>query len=197
MGDRRRRQSAEKQRKQAKANLGKVIGEGNRKINEAERNEARAEKHLDRMRMGYSEGAKLYYDMYKTLATLTTGSILVIVALSRGLLPFNQDYSFLLWFAYLGLLLSMLASLISMELITSGVFVTLTKEAEDIERFSDATDNRLKRRTRISGWSFALGIYAFVLFVALPPLVPLLGWQVSALFVVLPLAAWLLLRKWL
>ncbi len=109
MGDRRRRQSAEKQRKQAKANLGKVIGEGNRKINEAERNEARAEKHLDRMRMGYSEGAKLYYDMYKTLATLTTGSILVIVALSRGLLQFNQDYSFLLWFAYLGLLLSMLA----------------------------------------------------------------------------------------
>ena len=68
----------------------------------------------------------------------------------------------------------MLASLISMEIITSGVFVTLTKEAEDVDRFSDATDNRLKRRTRISGWSFALGIYAFVLFVALPPLVPLL-----------------------
>lgn len=84
MGDRRRRQSAEKQRKQAKANLGRVIDEGNRKINDAERNEATAEKHLDRMRMGYSEGAKLYYDMYKTLATLTTGSILVIVALSRA-----------------------------------------------------------------------------------------------------------------
>lgn len=51
MGDRRRRQSAEKQRKQAKAYLGRVIGEENRKINDAERNEARAEKHLDRMRM--------------------------------------------------------------------------------------------------------------------------------------------------
>ena len=197
MGDRRRRQSAEKQRKQAKANLSKVIGEGDRKINEAERNEIRAEKHLDKMRMGFSQGAKLYYDMYQTLATLTTSSILVIVALSRGILLSNQDYSFLLWFAYLGLLLSMLASLISMELITSGVFVTLTKEAEDIERFSDATDNRLKRRTRISGWSFALGIYAFVLFVVLPTLVPLLGWQVFALFVVLPLSAWVLLRKWL
>jgi hypothetical protein len=116
------------------------------------------------VRVGYSEGAKLYYDIYKTLATLTTGSILVIVALSRGLLPDNAAYAPLLWLAYLGLLVSMLAALISMELITSGVFVTLTKEAEDIESFSESTNNRLRWRTRVAGWAFALGVYLFVVF---------------------------------
>jgi hypothetical protein len=29
------------------------------------------------------------------------------------------------------------------------------------------------------------------------PLVPMLGWQVFALFGVLPISAWLLLKKWL
>jgi hypothetical protein len=187
----------DRKRKQAKGNLDRAVSEGDRKITEAERNESRANKHLDRIRMGYSEGTKLYYDIYKTLATLTTGSILVIVALSRGLLKSNAAFTPLLWLAFLGLLVSMGAALISMELITSGVFITLTQEADEIERFAESTDRRLRRRTRISGWSFALGIYAFVVFVGLPPLVPQLGWLAYALFAVsLPLV-WLLLKKWL
>lgn len=73
--------------------------------------------------MGYSEGARLYYNIYKTLATLTTGFILVMVALSGGLLTSNAAFTPLLWLAFLGLLVSMGAALISMELITSGVFI--------------------------------------------------------------------------
>jgi len=149
------------------------------------------------MRTGYSEGARLYYDIYKTLATLTTGSILVMVALSRGLLTSNAAFTPLLWLAFLGLLVSMGAALISMELITSGVFISLTREANEIERFAEGTDKRLRRRTRISGWSFALGIYAFVVFAGLPPLVSLLGSLAYVLFAVFPPLVWLLLKKWL
>lgn len=157
-GDRRRRQNADRKRKEAENDLKKVTEEGDRTIRSAERNVEYAEKHLDRMRAGYSEGTKLYYDIYKTLATLTTGSILVIVALSRGLLTSNAVFTPLLWLAFLGLLVSMGAALMSMELITSGVFITLTREANEIEGFAESTDKRLRRRTRISGWSFALSL---------------------------------------
>ncbi len=197
MGDRRQMQNADRKRKQAENNLKKVTEEGNRTNMAAEKNVEYAEKHLDRMRAGYSEGTKLYYDIYKTLATLTTGSILVIVALSRDLLTSNAAFTPLLWLAFLGLLVSMGAALISMELITSGVFVTLTREADEIERFADSTNDKLRRRTRISGWSFAISLYAFVVFVALPPLLSLVGWWAYLPFPILPPLVWLLLKRWL
>lgn len=197
MSDRRQRQNADRKRKQTETNLKKTTEEGDRTIKSAEKNVEYAEKHLDRMRAGYAEGTKLYYDIYKTLATLTTGSILVIVALSRGLLTSNAAFTPLLWLAFLGLLVSMGAALISMELITSGVFVTLTREANEIERFAESTDKRLKRRTRISGWSFALSLYAFVIFIVLPPLLSLVGWWVYLPISILPFLVWLLLKRWL
>ena len=197
MGDRRQRQNADKKRKQAGENLKKVSEEGDRASRSAERKVDEAGKHLDRMRAGFSEGAKLYYDIYKTLATLTTGSILVIVALSRGILASNAAYTPLLWFAFLGLIVSMGAALISMELITSGVFVTLTREANEIERFAVSTDKRLRRRTRIACWSFALSLYMFVVFAALPPLLSLAGWGAYLFVPILPLLVWLLLKRWL
>lgn len=197
MGDRRRRQNAASKRKQAERDLKKVAEESDRTIKAAERNVDEAGKHLDRMRAGYSEGARLYYDIYKTLATLTTGSILVIVALSRGLLASNAAYTPLLWIASLGLLVSMGTALISMELITSGVFVTLTREASEIETFAESTNKKLRRRTRISGWSFALSLYTFVIFVALPPLLSLVGWWAYLPFPILPLLVWFLLKRWL
>lgn len=197
MGDRRRRQNADSKRKQAERDLKKVAEESDQTIKAAERNVDEAGKHLDRMRAGYSEGARLYYDIYKTLATLTTGSILVIVALSRGLLASNAAYTPLLWIAFLGLLVSMGTALISMELITSGVFVTLTREANEIETFAESTNKKLRRRTRISGWSFALSLYTFVIFVALPPLLSLMGWWAYLPFPILPLLVWFLLKRWL
>lgn len=190
MSDRRQRQNADRKRKQADNNLKKVTEDGDRTVESAE-------KHLDRMRAGYAEGTKLYYDIYKTLATLTTGSILVIVALSRGLLTSNAAYTPLLWLAFLGLLVSMGAALMSMELITSGVFVALTRGANEIEKFAESTNDRLKRRTRISGWCFALSLYMFVVFVVLPPLLSLVGWWAYLPFPILPLLVWFLLKRWL
>jgi len=50
--------------------------------------------------MGFSEGAKLYYDTYQTLAALTTGSIPVIVVLPKDLLLSEGSYQ-LPWSAFL------------------------------------------------------------------------------------------------
>ncbi|MDP9485082.1 MAG: hypothetical protein M3Q49_04700 [Actinomycetota bacterium] len=190
MGDRRQRQNADRKRKQADKNIEKVTKEGDRTVEHAE-------KHLDRMRAGYAEGTKLYYDIYKTLATLTTGTILVIVALSKELLASSAAFTPLLWFAFLGLLVSMGAALMSMELITSGVFVALTRGADEIEGFAESTNRRLRRRTRISGWSFALSLYALVIFVILPLMLPLVGLWAYLPVPTLPLLVWLLLKRWL
>jgi hypothetical protein len=52
--------------------------------------------------MGLSEGAKLYYDTYETLAALTTGSIPVIVVLPKDLLLSEGSYQSLPWSAFFG-----------------------------------------------------------------------------------------------
>jgi|SRR5215217_6086847 len=96
--------------------------------------------------MGFSEGAKLYYDTYKTLAVLTTGFIPVIVVLPKDLLLSEGSYQSLPWSAFFGLLVGLLAALISIELTTFGVFVLLTEEAEEIERRAEGTNNRSKWR---------------------------------------------------
>ena len=73
----------------------------------------------------------------------------------------------------------------------------MTKEAEDIERFSESTNNRLKWRTRVAGWALALGVYLFVVFVALPPLAAVIGAWAYPPFAVLPGLVYMALRKWL
>ena len=87
----------------------------------------RSERHLERMRNGYSEGAKLYYDSFKTRATITTGCILVILALSGGVLPTNKAYIPILWVSCTLLLFSIIASLKTMEGVTTNVFTLLTR----------------------------------------------------------------------
>jgi hypothetical protein len=165
----------------------------------ADKAEHRAERHVERMRSGYAEGTRLYYDSFKTQATLTTGSILVIAALSEGLLSTNTPYRPLLWFSYVSLLFSMLAALKTMDTITGNVFETLAREekpqpvtpedkgdaqarqaeeaqkADALKRRSEQSFTILKRRSRMASWSFYAGIGAFALFVVMPPLVDLVG----------------------
>jgi hypothetical protein len=154
---------------------------------------------LVRIRTGYAEGTKLFFEMFKTQATLTTASILVIAALSEGLLPANEAYRPLLWFSYVSLLFSMLASLKTMDVVTANVFSTLTREdrpppvvpedepdvrareaeeakkAEAIEQASERSLSILQRRSRWASWSFYAGIGTFALFIIAPPLVDLVG----------------------
>ncbi|CAA9458403.1 MAG: hypothetical protein AVDCRST_MAG14-2031 [uncultured Rubrobacteraceae bacterium] len=50
------------------------------------------EKYLERMRSGYAEGIKLFYDSFKTRATLTSAIIVVILALSREVSSVSPAY---------------------------------------------------------------------------------------------------------
>src|ERR671929_2346493 len=95
--DRRNRQAKQKrlQEAQAEADDAKHHLEHTKYL--ADKAEHQAESYLERMRSGYSEGAKLYYDSFKTQATITTGCILVILALAGGVIPTNPGYVPLLW----------------------------------------------------------------------------------------------------
>jgi hypothetical protein len=147
------------------------------------------EKYLERMRNGYAEGTKLYYDSFKTRATLTTASIVVILGLSRDVLSADPVYGPVLW-ASVGLLFfSMVAALRTLDGITNNVFDTLTnehaptsirdgtevKEADYVKQAREESNRRLTLRTQIASASFLSGIGAFAIYVALPPLVGLVG----------------------
>jgi hypothetical protein len=219
--DRRRRQAQQKKAREAQANVERSKADETaqmRKLEEAKHDlehtkylsdkaERQAEGHLVRIRTGYAEGSKLFFEMFKTQATLTTGSILVIAALSEGLLPENEPYRPLLWFSYVSLLFSMLASLRTMDVVTANVFSTLTgedrpppvvpedeaavrareaeeaKKANAIEQASERSLSILQRRSRWASWSFYAGIGTFALFVIAPPLVDLVGIVGAALVI--------------
>jgi hypothetical protein len=217
--DRRRRQAQQQKVRDAKANVERQKANEKEKMREvekakdhlehtkylADKAEHRAEGRLVRLRAGYAEGAKLYFDMFKTQATLTTGSILVIAALSEGLLSANDTFRPLLWFSYASLLFSMLASLKTMDVVTANVFSTLTHEdrpqpvipedevdvrareaeetrkADALQQKSERSLTTLQRRSRWASWSFYAGIGTFALFVVMPPLVDLVGTVLAAL----------------
>jgi hypothetical protein len=219
--DRRRRQAQQKKLKEAQKNVERAKADEKAKMRRveeakdhlehtkylADKAERQAEGHLVRIRTGYAEGTKLFFEMFKTQATLTTGSIIVIAALSEGLLPANAAYRPLLWFSYLSLLFAMLASLKTMDIVTASVLSTLTREdrpppvipedeadvrareaaeakkADAIEQASERSLSILQRRSQWASWSFYSGIGTFALFVIAPPLVDLVGIVEAALVI--------------
>jgi hypothetical protein len=182
------RQSADKNLAKSWDELARA-GSKEKEVEDAKYWSDATEHHLERMRNGYSEGTKLYYDSFKTRATLTTGSIVVIVALAGGVLPTEEAYAPILWLCCALLLFSMVASLRTMEGIITNVFTVLTNEVpplkirdgveveepEDWKQLREREEKRLARRSRIASGSFLLGLGAFVVYVALPPLIGLLG----------------------
>jgi hypothetical protein len=217
--DRRRRQAQHRKAREAQTNVERAKADEKAKMRRveeakghlehtkylADKAERQAEGRLVRIRTGYAEGTKLFFEMFKTQSTLTTGSILVIAALSEGLLSANDTYRPLLWFSYVSLLFSMLASLKTMDVVTANVFSTLTREdrpppvipedeadvrareaeeakkAEAIEQASERSLSILQRRSRWASWTFYAGIGSFALFVITPPLVDLVGIVEAAL----------------
>jgi hypothetical protein len=168
------------------------------------------EKHLERMRNGYAEGTKLFYDSFKTRATLTTASIVVILGLSRSILSADAAYGPILWVSVGLLLFSMVAALRTLDGITINVFDTLTNEdaptsirdgterieAEHLREAKERSNRRLTWRTRLASTSFISGIGAFAAYVALPPLVHLVGlWPSLGILVGAVIATVFLYRK--
>jgi hypothetical protein len=84
------------------------------------------------------------------------------------------------------LLFSMVASLRTMEGVITNVYTVLTNEVsplkirggveepEDWKQLREREEKRLAHRSRIASGSFLLGLGAFVVCVALPPLIRLL-----------------------
>lgn len=210
MSDRRRRQAQQKKlhevKKEAQAKREQreleVQGAQDR-VESAQYWNDKTENYLDRVRNGYAEGSKLFFESFKTRATLTTGSIVVIAALSEAVLPVNEGYKFLIWLSYGSLLLSMLAALTTLDRLTVGVYMTLTNEddpsqlrteegrerahekAEALKEQSNENSARLARRSKLAAWTFYAGIGLFLLFLVLPPLVGTIGvaWAIVSLLV--------------
>src|SRR5687768_7623569 len=86
--DRRRRQAQHRKAREAQANVDRAKANEKAKLRKleeakdhlehtkylADKAERQAEGHLVRIRTGYAEGTKLFFEMFKTQATLTTGS---------------------------------------------------------------------------------------------------------------------------
>lgn len=121
-------QNKQKNLTNSKAHLEQVEKDADRNVESKRYWADKEEGYLERMRNGYSEGSKLYYDSFRTRATLTTGSILVILALSNSVLSINPTYSWLIWIPFVLLGISMVSSLKAMDLVTASVFSTLTNE---------------------------------------------------------------------
>jgi hypothetical protein len=99
------------------------------------------------------EGNKLFYDTFKHLTTLSTGSILILVALLEKLFT-NPRWKFLVIIALVSFIVSIITSILSMFFVAGAitdVALSTEKRAEDIVAF-------------VSTIAFLLGIISFVVF---------------------------------
>lgn len=202
-------QNKQKNLTNSKAQLEQVEKDADRDVESSRYWADKEEGRLERMRNGYSEGSKLYYDSFRTRATLTTGSILVILALSNSVLSTNPAYSWLIWIPFVLLGISMVSSLKAMDLVTASVFSTLTNEEaptrirdgveqldeEALSKKLDEQNKGLSSSSRLASGSFLSGIGSFVLYAAFPPLNALIGIVLSIAILVTAAGAAVALYK--
>lgn len=202
-------QNKQKNLTNSKAHLEQVEKDADRNVESKRYWADKEEGYLERMRNGYSEGSKLYYDSFRTRATLTTGSILVILALSNSVLSINPTYSWLIWIPFVLLGISMVSSLKAMDLVTASVFSTLTNEEaptrirdgveqldeEALSKKLDEQNKGLSSSSRLASGSFLSGIGSFVLYAAFPPLNALIGIVLSIAILVTAAGAAVALYK--
>lgn len=136
------------------------------KVEGAEREERAAEEKVDEALREFLqatiqprvEGSKLKFEVHKLRATLGGASIVGIAAISGVVLPPEPDHVWILFSAFLALLLSVVLSLGSMERIGTYVENTLVIGHEP---------EALDVRSWIARWAFPAGIAAFLVFVTL------------------------------
>jgi hypothetical protein len=101
-----------------------------------------------------TEGNKLLHETKKQLVTISSGSILVLIALLEKLFA-APKWKILVAVAFLGFLSCIIASLRMMGAISLNVGAAYTKDTQPIE----------KPASRIANLSFGLAIGALVVFV--------------------------------
>lgn len=164
-----KRQNAVENLKEAEKNLEKVEQEADLqgKRDDLEHKKYTVEQRkfeLERADKAYLEGSKLYFDLFKTQATLTTGAIVAITALTGAFLMPDPVFVLLLWLSYASLLLSIAPALKTMDRITINVYTTLGSRELDqtMDKHLD-----LGRRTKLAQYSFYVGLVLFVVFAAI------------------------------
>jgi hypothetical protein len=101
-----------------------------------------------------TEGNKLLHDTMKQLITISSGSILIMIALLEKL--FNSPrWKFLVAVAFLGFLICTISSLVMMRTISLNVGASYEKSTQNIERPA----------RRVAYTSFLLAVAALVVFV--------------------------------
>ena len=103
-----------------------------------------------------TEGNKLLHDTLKQLITISSGSILVLVALLEKLFT-HPRWKWLVVVAFLGFLVSIVASLIQMNAISLNVGASYSKGFQHVERPANVS----------AAGSFLIAIGALVVFVVI------------------------------
>ncbi|CAN5170235.1 hypothetical protein BH23BAC1_BH23BAC1_23080 [soil metagenome] len=101
------------------------------------------------------EGNKLFYDVFKHLTTLSTGSILILVAFLENLFV-NPQYKFLI-------AISLLCFIIN----TVGAARMMFFQAHAVMSLKESTDKMGKVSFMVTVSSFLIGITSFVVFALL------------------------------
>jgi len=154
----------EERRREAEYNLEAVKRDDDVNVSLA-RDELEARiRETQRAGTAYLEGSKLYFDAFKTGATLAIGSIGGVAAVA-GLLGPGLDYIPIIVAFVVFLLVSVLSALGGMRVVSALVYTVLGPT--DLDRMTqDAEDNssKLKRRENVSSWCLSIGILLFALF---------------------------------
>lgn len=115
----------------------------------------------------YLEGSKLYFDAFKTGATLAIGSIGGVAAVA-GLLGPGLDYIPVVVASVVFLLVSVLSALGGMRFVSALVYTVLgTPDPGRIMQAEKDNSSKLERREKVSSRCLSIGILLFALFALL------------------------------
>lgn len=120
----------------------------------------KSEELQEQHRKAMVESHKMEFDIHKTQATLVTGSLVAVIALSNLLIPDEPKYLWMLGVSCILLLFSMGWSLASMIRLMTTVMLAMSPFDQRSEEKIEA-DKRSASRSR----SFPLGIGVFAAYV--------------------------------
>jgi hypothetical protein len=115
----------------------------------------------------YLEGSKLYFDAFKSGATLAIGSIGGVAAVASLLGP-GLDYIPIIVASVVFLLASVLSALGGMRFVSALVYTVLgTSDPDRITQSAENNEDKLQKRENVSSWCLSIGILLFAIFALL------------------------------
>lgn len=110
------------------------------------------------------ESYKLEFEIHKTQATLVTGSLVAVIALSNLLIPDQPSYTLVLALSVVLLLFSMGWSLAAMLRLTTTVMVTLSPWSSREMKDEQQESTKKYRWLSLASFPIGIGIFAFYVY---------------------------------